>query len=303
MLLNRMKLLLVLCSPAFIWGIMFVIANQILNEISPLYLAILRYGPAVIVVGIVLYFMEGKGAFKINKEFFIVASIGAFSMFGFNVLVWIGVAMSTGVIAAIFQPMMPLIGVLISSVFFKQKYNILTFVIIFIAFCGVFLASSKGDFSFLTNSDSLGALLIFLGVFIATFAGVLSQRFKNFSMLRYTVVTNGAGVLLFCAMAFVGYLVNIVPFPTFDNIDHIKWELLYIVIFTGPLPLFLWYKGFELIGTVNGMLLNNLVPVVAIVGTLLVGYSVGSFEIAGSLIIIVAMILHYFNVKRTTHVL
>jgi hypothetical protein len=54
---------------------------------------------------------------------------------------------------------------------------------------------------------------------------------------------------------------------------------------------------------INGMLLNNLVPLVTITGSILLGYHVGSFEVIGSLVIISAMFLHYFNVKRTTHVL
>ncbi len=303
MLLNRLKLFLLLCSPAFIWGILFIIANKVLLEISPLYLAILRYGPAVVVVGIVLYFMEGKSAFKINKELLIVAGIGAFSMFGFNILVWVGVSLSNGIIAAVFQPMMPLIAVLISFIFFKQKYNLLTFVIIFVAFCGVFLASSKGDLSFLYSSDSLGVIIIFIGVSMATLTGILSQRFKNFSMLRYTVITNGSGMILFCFLAIFGHFTGIIPSPSLENLNNVKWELLYILFFTGPLPLFIWYKGFQVIGAVNGMLLNNLVPVVTIVGSLVIGYSVGSFEIMGSLVIIGAMVLHYYNVKRTTKVL
>ncbi len=303
MLLSRIKLILILCSPAVIWGILFIVAKQVLNEISPLYLAILRYGPATILIVIILYFIEGKKSFKINKEFLIVAGIGAGAMFGFNVLVWIGVGMSNGIIASIFQPLMPLIGVLITFIFFKQKYNVLTFIIILIAFFGVLLASSKGDLSFLTSSDSLGVLFIFVGVFVSTFAGILSQRFKSFSMLRYTTVTNGAGLILFCLLAILGYVTDSVPVPSFDNLEHIKWEMLYIVIFTGPLPLFLWYKGFAIIGTVNGMLLNNLVPLVTITGSILLGYHVGSFEVIGSLVIISAMFLHYFNVKRTTHVL
>lgn len=300
MLVHRLKILLLLLSPSFIWGILFILADNILQEISPLYLAILRYAPGTIVVGIIVYILEGKNAYKIDKDFIKVASLGCLSMLGFNILVWIGVSISNGILAAIFQPMAPLIGILISFIFFRQKYNLLTFVIILIAFLGVFLAASNGNMSFLSSSGSLGVILIFVGVTLSTFTGIFSQRFKNFSMLRFTVVTNGAAMILFCLMAVIGNYIGITPFPSVENILNVKWEILYMSIFAGSLPLFLWYKGFEIIGAVNGMLITNLVPVITLTGSLVLGYTVGKFEVIGCLVVIMAMMLHYINVKRTT---
>ncbi|MDR0483739.1 MAG: DMT family transporter [Alphaproteobacteria bacterium] len=302
-MLNRIKLLLLLVSPATIWGILFIVVTPIFKEVSPLYFALVRYLPSVIVLAIILYFVEGKVAFKPTKRLFLVAIAGAFGLAGFNVIGWIGVSLANGTIAAIFQPLTPLIAILISFILFREKFGLLTFGIIILAFIGVFLAASDGDLSFLVHGEPLGFLLIFLGVVMSVFPIILAPKFKDFSVLRYTAITNLGGIITYLILAIICTEFGYAQLPSVENLMNVKWYLLYATIFTGVFPILLMFRAVKSVGPINAMLFNNLIPVVAIVGSILIGLHVSNYEIIGATIIIVAMTLHYFNVKRNTNVL
>ncbi|MDR2008688.1 MAG: DMT family transporter [Alphaproteobacteria bacterium] len=299
--MSHLKTLILACSPATIWGILFVMATPIFQEISPIYFATIRYLPSAMVVFIVLYVVEGRAAFKLDKMSFYAFLLGAFSMTGFNVLVWMGVNLSSGVMGAVINPIMPLFAIIVSFILFRQKFNTLTFVIILIAFVGVFIAASEGNLAFLTEGNPLGVLLIIIGCIMATFSGVLAPKFKDYSVLRFTAITSIGGITFFILFAYVETMLGYANFPTWQNIVNIKWELLYTVVLAGTFPMLLWFRALKIIGAVNVMLLNNLIPVVAIIGSILMGYGVTNFEIIGATFVISAMALHYFNVKRTTH--
>ncbi|MCL2567075.1 MAG: DMT family transporter [Alphaproteobacteria bacterium] len=302
-MLNRLKLLVLLVAPATIWGILFIVVNPIFNEINPLYFALVRYAPSVIILSIILYFVEGKIAFKPTPRLFFVAAAGAFGLAGFNVIGWIGVSLSNGTIAAIFQPMAPLIAIVISFMLFREKFGWLTFGIIITAFIGVFLAASDGDLSFLVHGKPLGFLLIFLGITMSVFPIILAPRFKDFSVMRYTAITNIGGVIAYLLFAVVGTALGYAHLPSLANLNNVKWHLIYAAIFTGVFPIFLMFKAIKTVGPINAMLFNNLIPVVAIVGSILIGFHVSNYEIIGAAIIIFAMTLHYFNLKRAKPVL
>ncbi|MDR2008687.1 MAG: DMT family transporter [Alphaproteobacteria bacterium] len=301
--MNHAKTLLIVVLPSIIWGILFIMANPIFEEVSPIYFAIVRFLPSTAVALIILYFVEGRTAFKVDRRFLFVMFIGAVAMIGFNVIVWIGIKLSSGVMGAIFQPIQPLFAIIVSFILFRQKFNALTFITIVIAFFGVFFAASEGNLAFLTQGDPRGFFLIFIGSFMVVFTGIYGPRFKDYSVLRFTVVTNGSGVCALLIFAFVENSLGFAPIPSMENVMNVKWELLYTGILAGTLPNLIWYKGAKIIGAVNMMLVSNLVPVVTISGTILVGFGVSIFEVIGTVIIFIAMGIHYVNVQRTTHAL
>ncbi|MDR0483741.1 MAG: DMT family transporter [Alphaproteobacteria bacterium] len=301
--MNHIKTLIIICLPSIIWGILFIMATPIFKEVSPIYFALVRFLPSTMVSLIVLYFIEGRVAFKVDRKFLFVMLIGAVAMIGFNVIVWIGIKLSSGVMGAIFQPIQPLFAIIVSFLLFRQKFNILTFITIVIAFFGVFFAASEGDFTFLTQGEPMGLLLIFVGSFMVVFTGIYAPRFKDYSVLRFTVVTNSSGVMALLIFAFIENSLGFAPLPSMENILNVKWELLYTGILAGTLPNLIWYKGAKIIGAVNMMLVSNLVPVVTISGSVLIGFGVSIFELIGTVIIFIAMSIHYYNIKKTSQTL
>ncbi|MCL2567074.1 MAG: DMT family transporter [Alphaproteobacteria bacterium] len=296
--MNHIQTLIIVCLPSIIWGILFIMATPIFQEVSPIYFAIVRFLPSTMVALIILFFVEGRTAFRVDKRFLFVMLIGAFAMIGFNVIVWIGIKLSSGVMGAIFQPIQPLFAIIVSFILFRQKFNALTFITIIIAFFGVFFAASEGNLAFLTQGEPMGFFLIFIGSFMVVFTGIFGPRFKDYSVLKFTVVTNGSGVVALLIFAFVENSLGFAPLPSMENILNVKWELLYTGILAGTLPNLIWYKGAKIIGAVNMMLVSNLVPVVTISGSILIGFGVSYYELIGTAIIFVAMGIHYYNVKR-----
>src|SRR5690625_6729910 len=56
------------------WGAMFPVANHAFLYISPFYFTLIRYIPVAIILVILLYFIEGKRAFRTDGKGFILRS-------------------------------------------------------------------------------------------------------------------------------------------------------------------------------------------------------------------------------------
>ena len=58
------------------WGAMFPVANHSFQYIEPFYFTIFRYVSVAIILAIILYFKEGKAAFRTEGKGFLIWFLG-----------------------------------------------------------------------------------------------------------------------------------------------------------------------------------------------------------------------------------
>ena len=78
--------------------------------------------------------------------------------------------------------------------------------------------------------------------------------------------------------------------PNEEQLYSVTWDLGYMILGAGILGVFAWNAGNRLLGSVNGVLFINLVPVVALGISFMTGEHVSSGEILGASLVITSLI-------------
>ena len=115
-------------------------------------------------------------------------------------------------------------------------------------------------------------------------------RFQSWSPLRYTTLTCLFGsISLIVIVTFLTYT-NIVTMPSLRTVVSVRFELFYMSIIAGVIAVFCWNMGNRYISSINGILFMNLVPILALIGSIFRGYTVDKIEIAGAALTIIALL-------------
>ncbi|EJP84927.1 hypothetical protein IC3_04749 [Bacillus cereus VD142] len=96
---------------------------------------------------------------------------------------------------------------------------------------------------------------------------------------------------------------NVITVPSLRTIVSVRFELFYMSIMAGVIAVFCWNMGNRYISSINGILFMNLVPVLALIGSIFRGYTVDKIEIAGASLTIIALLCNnLWQRKETTKI-
>ncbi|WP_270314506.1 DMT family transporter [Leuconostoc citreum] len=287
---------LVLCLVAvFSWGGMFPIMAPALKIMDPFYFTLFRYGSVAIIFSIILLIIEGPKAFKPEGQALRLWIFGTSAFAGFSFLVFLGqqIAGSSGVIiASIMMAIQPLLGVLVGWVYRGVKPTIASLIAMVIAALGVFMVVTKGhSATLLAGHNTIWAvILLLLGALCWVIYTAGGSDFPKWSILRYSTLTSIYGVLSVIVLLFIATSAGWLRFPNMNQITGVSGALVYMITLAGVIAVFAWSMGNRIIGSINGILFMNLVPITAFVISIINGYQVSAFELVGCLITICALI-------------
>ncbi|MFR8085506.1 MAG: DMT family transporter [Leuconostoc gelidum] len=287
---------IVLCLIAvFSWGGMFPVMAPALKIMDPFYFTLFRYGTVAVIFAIILLFVEGKSAFKSDGNFLKLWLFGTSAFAGFSFLVFLGqktAGPSGSIIASVMMAIQPLLGVLVGWVYRGVKPTIVSLISMIVAAIGVFMVVTKGDLSVLYKGDNtiFALVLILLGALCWVIYTTGGGDFKQWSILRYSTLTSIYGVLSVIVILFVATLMGWLSVPSFGQISGVSGALIYMISFAGVIAVFAWNLGNRIIGPINGILFMNLVPITSFVISIINGYKISGFELAGVSITILALV-------------
>ena len=287
---------IILCLIAvFSWGGMFPVMVPALKIMDPFYITLFRYGIVAIIFAIILLFVEGKSAFKSDGHFLKLWLFGTSAFAGFSFLVFLGqktAGPSGSIIASVMMATQPLLGVLVGWVYRGVKPTIVSLISMIIAAVGVFMVVTKGDLSVLYKGDNtiFALVLILLGALCWVIYTTGGGDFKQWSILRYSTLTSIYGVLSVIVILFVATLMGWLSVPSFGQISGVSGALIYRISFAGVIAVFAWNLGNRIVGPINGILFMNLVPITSFVISIVNGYKISAFELAGVSITILALV-------------
>lgn len=115
-------------------------------------------------------------------------------------------------------------------------------------------------------------------------------RFQSWSPLRYTTLTCLFGSISLIVIVTLFTYTNVITVPSLRTIMNVRFELLYMSIIAGVIAVFCWNAGNRYISSINGILFMNLVPVLALIGSIFRGYTVVKIEVAGASLTIIALL-------------
>lgn len=296
-------LLLIIASAS--WGAMFPVAAEIFKVMSPFYFTLLRYLPVAIILAAILYFKEGASAFKTEGHRFMIWFFGSMGFTVYNLLIFIGQDQlgDPGVlIASIMEAAVPIISVMVMWAYYRSRPSNFTLGTILVAFVGVLLVVTNGDFSTILGGDRLLPLfLLFLAALGWAFYTIGGSRLPKWSVLRYSTLSIIYGMSTTVLVVVLGTIMGKIPVPTLPEVVSVKYELLFMIFLPGLFALLGWNKGVQILSPINAVLFINLAPVTTIVIRMFQGHTIQPIELTGVVIVcsmIIANNLHNRYLQR-----
>lgn len=273
------------------WGGQFAVAKPMLAVIDPYYVTLIRYSVAAALFMIMLLFVEGRKAFKLEGRLVELFFLGALGFAGFNLLAFNGLTHASAEHGAVILALMPMITVLITWLLKGARPNPFTTIAIVTAFLGVFLVITGGD---PVHAFSAGQgqwdLMFLLGAFCWVYYTMGAQRFPDWSALRYTVVSCSLGTISIGLITLFLTLNGTLYVPTIESIDLFHWNFSYLIVMGALIAVLSWNTGIKLLGAVNGVLFINFVPITAFAIGVVQGHRFGWAEVVGTCLVMGALV-------------
>ncbi len=306
-----------------IWGAQLPIAKGVMGQLDGFTLTFIRYGVAVVLFVIILWWKEGKAAFRWEDQSKAILIGGGLGMGGSALLVFLGLSMTKPELAVIILALQPGMAALGHWVFFKRRPPYFTLLCLALAFCGVVIAVTRGGASFqaLTGEgvglsqhagaiistgsarldQLIGELLVLVGAMAWVTYVLASSKLAHWSALRIATVNCIPAVVVIgiawaTAMAF-GYK----RWPSVDLwTGWLGLKVAYVALLGVFLAMMLWNEGARKIGPLNAMLLLNLMPLITFAFRALEGARFDASELLGAAVVVSALVANnvYQRLKR-----
>ena len=267
------------------WGAMFPVADAAFHYIDPFYFTILRYVPVAIMLMVILYFKEGKEAFRTEGKFLHLWFYGTMGFTVYNLLIFYGQNLlgDAGVLlASVMEALAPIITVLILWLVFRNRPHGFTIFTIIGAFIGVLFVVTNGNFASLFGAGRLVPLFIlFFAAMGWAFYTMGGSEFPKWSVLRYSTLTVTYGILTATVVVLILTLVGYIEVPTLANIYTIRYHMLFMIFLPGLFALLFWNKAAVMLKPINAILFINFAPVTTIIIRLIQGHTISFYEWLG----------------------
>jgi len=283
---------------------MFPVANHAFNYIDPFYFTIFRYIAVTVLLVVLLFWREGKQAFRLDGKGWSLWFFGTMAFAVYNLLIFWGQDLlgEPGVmVASIMESLMPMISIVIVWLLTRNRPHGVTLFFVFTAFIGVSLVISKGDFgAFLSaTSDIVPSLLIFIAVVgwvVYTMGGSKFSE-NGWSALRYSTLScllgTATATVVTILVTFSGY----VTVPTMATIQTVSPHLAFMIIFPGLIALLGWNIGVGILSPLNALLFINFVPVTTLVISYIQGNQLTVYDFIGTSFIVISLIANNIFVR------
>ncbi|WP_339158257.1 DMT family transporter [Paenibacillus sp. FSL W8-0186] len=277
------------------WGAMFPVAHVALQKIDPFYFSFIRYGVVAVILSALLWMKEGKAAFRLEGKGKALLFYGIMAFVVYNMLVFTGQHLmgdSGTITASLIEVLMPMISVLFVWITAKEKPPGYTIISMLLCLAGAVLVITNGKLAFFAEAGKslFPLLLILLGVTGWVLYSMGGSRFKDWSVLRYSTLTCILGSMVSLVIVFLATLLGLLPAPSLQTLEAVKWEMSFMILLPGIAALLSWNAGLKMLTPLNGILYINFVPITTLVIMAVQGYQVSMFEILGTLLVIFAIV-------------
>jgi drug/metabolite transporter (DMT)-like permease len=284
------------------WGAMFPVAHAAFKFIDPFYFTIIRYGAVTLILIPILLWKEGKNAFRFEGKGLKLWFFGTMAFTVYNLFIFWGedILGESGVmVASIMESLMPMISIVIVWAILKKRPHIFTLICVILSFIGAMLVITKGNIqAFLGATDHfIPFILILLAVIGWVIYTMGVSEFSGWSVLRYSTLSCLLGTVTAIVITIVATLFGFISAPAVESIKTVSPHLLFMIVFPGVIALLGWNIGVSILSPLNGLLFINFVPITTLLISIFQGNPVTSYDILGTIFIIVSLLSNNIFVR------
>lgn len=278
-----------------IWGGNFVVAKITLQEFPPSSLAFLRFALASFFL--IPFFLAETKKTKINKKNLLQLIAVGVLMITLNIsFFFAGITKTTVINASVITLIIPILSVLLSWIFFKEKVYLINLAGIALGLAGALVIIGLPEIIFGTISPEvlLGNILILLAALSWVLGAILSRKLLQiYSSLTITAFAFFIGAATFLLPAASEYLKNPLWITQITILGIIG--LIYMTILSSISAYFLFEWGLAKTSVDRANLFQYIEPFVATtLAILILGEVVNKYFIAGAVLIAVGLYLGTF---------
>ena len=300
---NNLRIgLMAMTVTVFSWAGMFPVGKIMLGTLDPYAITSIRYGCGAVILLVILLLVEGTAPFvalRSDQRRWALFFYGSMGFAGFSLFNFEGLRLTSPQQAAIIAGMQPLMMALTQWLVRGVRPARVTLICVVAAFCGCVVVVSKGDFSKLTLSGSLGGDLLVLVAAICWLVYTLAAaRFSDWSPLRFTALSCGAGTVSILLLSAVAVWIGHAHVPSVQQVESQLWPMVFLILMTSVVAVLLWNVGVKNLGALNATLMGNFIPVVVFLIGIAMGQEIAPAEFIGAGMVLAALIANNLYVRR-----
>lgn len=281
---------------AVMWGISGLFAESLFkvsSNITPIWLTQIRLiisGIVLLIIATVLH-QKPFSVLKDKKNTLHIIAYGVFGLLPVQVFYFIAIEMANASIATILQFIGPFFVLTYLAVTHQQVLRKLDVLAAILAFIGVFLLSTHGNF----NQLAITPLALFFGLLSAV--GEASYTLIPVKLVKRvsSLVVTGWGMLF----AGVGLMIVYPQFPAIPNTPRVWLDVSAIIIIGTIIPFQIMANALRYVKPSTVSLLDAFEPLSATVGSVLFfGLVMSGMDWLGTLLVIGSVLALNFTPKR-----
>ena len=281
---------------AVMWGISGLFAESLFkvsSKITPIWLTQIRLiisGIVLLIIATVLH-QKPFSVLKDKKNTLHIIAYGIFGLLPVQVFYFIAIEMANASIATILQFIGPFFVLTYLAVTHQQVLRKLDVLAAILAFIGVFLLSTHGNF----NQLAITPLALFFGLLSAV--GEASYTLIPVKLVKRvsSLVVTGWGMLF----AGIGLMIVYPRFPAIPNTPRAWLDVSAIIIIGTIIPFQIMANALRYVKPSTVSLLDAFEPLSATVGSVLIfGLVMSGMDWLGTLLVIGAALALNFTPKR-----
>lgn len=281
---------------AVMWGISGLFAESLFkvsSKITPIWLTQIRLiisGIVLLIIATVLH-QKPFSVLKDKKNTLHIIAYGIFGLLPVQVFYFIAIEMANASIATILQFIGPFFVLTYLAVTHQQVLRKLDVLAAILAFIGVFLLSTHGNF----NQLAITPLALFFGLLSAL--GEASYTLIPVKLVKRvsSLVVTGWGMLL----AGIGLMLVYPQFPSIPNTPRVWLDVSVIIIIGTIIPFQIMANALRYVKPSTVSLLDAFEPLSATVGSVLVfGLVMSGMDWLGTFLVIGSVLALNFTPQR-----
>jgi len=283
--------ILLLLLTSFLWGGNFVVGKSLVGHASPMTLTLLRWGIAIIFLFPIVWWKEKK-ILPPRKAIIPLIIMGITGVVLFNLFQFMALEKTSATNVGLISTLNTISIAVFSSIFLKERINLLQIVSMLLSFFGVILVLSKGEINLLFSMKfNIGDLWMVIAVCIWGIYSVCSRwATRVVSPMMSTLYSGLFGLLL------------IIPFNLNDfTVIKVNGAFISSILYTGivstVLCMVFWNIGVQKLGATSAGIFLNFNPIfTAVLAFFLLNEKMTWIQGLGSIIVILGSFLFtYFK--------
>lgn len=278
-----------LTGVSLVWGTSFAAAQIGMRELAPLHLVTLRFILASFIMAAMLLCMKNNTIDRSDLPRFF--GLGFMAITSYFWIQYTGLLYTTSIDAALIIATSPIATAILSAFFGGERPGPRSILGSLVAFTGVVLVITKGDFTSLFQSkSSFGALLLLTNSLVwacfTLYGKTVLKKYRPFVAIAYIHIF---GTLLLLPAALIPGVFAEASFV--QALSAISFETIgaavYLAVLCSVYAYYFWYMGIEVIGAVRTAAFSYMNPLFAIAaGLLFMGERLSFWAAGGGLLVL-----------------